>query len=74
MSSKLNTHTQAFPSTGGLLSVLAFPAVVAVGIARRIQERRELNELLSMGDHALHDIGLQRHEIDRAMFEPLWRR
>ncbi len=74
MSAQINSHTNAQSSVANLLSVLAFPAVIAVNIARRIQERRELNQLLSMSDYALHDIGLQRHQIERAYYQSVWSR
>jgi uncharacterized protein YjiS (DUF1127 family) len=42
-------------------------------IAKRIQDRRELNYLLSLPDYQLKDIGLQRGDIQREVIKPLWR-
>ena len=72
MSSKIIPHKNSHTSNSALLSVLAFPALVAVGIIERIEERRELNRLLNMPDYQLKDIGLQRHDIQRKSMEPLW--
>ena len=74
MSSQNISHTQPHSSTTAWLTVFAFPALVAVGIARRIQERRVLNQLLSLPDHELNDIGLQRHELQRQSLQSLWSR
>ena len=42
-------------------------------VAKRIRNRRELNRLLKLDDYLLHDIGLQRGEIQREALRPLWR-
>ena len=76
MSAQINSHTNAQSSVSSLLSVFAFPAVIAVNIARRIQERRELNALLSMGDHALqYRVATARDRacVLPAGLEPEWR-
>lgn len=71
MSSKTISHVP-HASNSVLLSVLGYPALVAVSIIERLEQRRELNRLLSMPDYQLKDIGLQRHDIQRKSMEPLW--
>ena len=46
---------------------------VAGRIIRRFRQRRELNQLLSLPDYMLKDVGLQRHDIQREALRPLWR-
>ena len=41
--------------------------------AKRIRDRRELNRMLKLDDYLLHDIGLQRGEIQGEALRPLWR-
>lgn len=41
--------------------------------ARRYRNRRELNNLLSLSDFHLKDVGLTRGDIQRGSLKPLWR-
>ena len=41
-------------------------------IAQRIRERRELNGLLKMDDYLLHDIGVQRGDVQMKATRSLW--
>jgi uncharacterized protein YjiS (DUF1127 family) len=42
------------------------------GLIRRFRERREMNRLLSLDDHLLHDIGISRSDIQRQSMRSLW--
>jgi uncharacterized protein YjiS (DUF1127 family) len=42
-------------------------------VARQFRQRRELRILLSLPDHALKDIGLQRADVEREVLKPLWK-
>jgi len=41
-------------------------------ILARLRNRREMNQLLSMPDYQLRDIGLQRGDIQREALRSLW--
>ena len=72
MSAKSIHHENSHSAASGVMSALAFPAVIAVSIIERLQQRRELNQLLKMPDYQLKDIGLQRHQIQQRATDPLW--
>jgi uncharacterized protein YjiS (DUF1127 family) len=42
-------------------------------VVRKFRQRRELRILLSLPDHALKDIGLQRADVEREVLKPLWK-
>jgi uncharacterized protein YjiS (DUF1127 family) len=62
-----NNHTNSgFSHRFG--SVLSWPG----HLFERYRNRQKLNGLLSMDDHMLHDIGLQRGDVQREAIRPLW--
>ena len=73
MSVKINYHTEVASATPGPRSVFTLPATLAVAIAERIRERHLLNQLLSMSEYQLKDIGVSRHELVRQSMLPIWR-
>jgi uncharacterized protein YjiS (DUF1127 family) len=73
MTSMINRHTNGHSVASQLPAFLGQPIALAGRIARRIQERREMNRLLGLPDYLLNDIGLQRDEMQRKALDPLWR-
>lgn len=73
MTSMINRHTNGNSAARRIPALLGQPAILAGRIARRIQERREMNRLLSFPDYLLADIGLQRSDMQRKALRPLWR-
>jgi uncharacterized protein YjiS (DUF1127 family) len=69
----INRHTNGHSVARQLPAFLGQPIALAGRIARRIQERREMNRLLGLPDYLLNDIGLQRDEMQRKALDPLWR-
>jgi uncharacterized protein YjiS (DUF1127 family) len=54
-------------------SVLTVIADFVARVARRLKNRREMNQLLAMSDYQLRDIGIQRGDIQREAVRSLWR-
>jgi uncharacterized protein YjiS (DUF1127 family) len=73
MANMISSHTRGKSWRTELPAVLSRPATIASHIVQRFEERRELNRLLSLPDYLLKDVGLQRHDIQRATLQPLWR-
>ncbi len=73
----MTSMTYRHPNGKSLLSemsaFLRLPFAIAGRIVRRIQERRELNRLLSYPDYLLKDVGVQRSDLQREALLPLWR-
>ena len=46
---------------------------LAQAAVRRFRDRREMNALLNMDDHMLHDIGVSRGDVQREATRSLWR-
>jgi len=73
MTSMINRHPNGNSVASQMPAFLGQPIALAGRIVRRIQERRELNRLLSFPDYLLKDIGLQRNDMQRQALRPLWR-
>ena len=73
MTSMINRHPNGNSLVSEMSAFLGQPIIIARRIVRRIQERRELNRLLSFPDYLLKDIGLQRNDMQRKALDPLWR-
>jgi len=68
-------HNSAATTVSGAHAYRALQSVVNTFYvwADRAKKRRELRGLLASGDHALKDIGLQRHDISREALTSFWR-
>ena len=73
MTSMINRHPHGHSKVSEISAFLGQPIAIAGRIVRRIQERRELNRVLSFPDYLLNDIGLQRGEMQQKALDPLWR-
>ena len=65
-------HTWRHPGHSRLGSWLVDAMALPVTWARRIQQRRELNVLLSQPEHMLRDIGLERGTVTRESLKHFW--
>ena len=73
MTSMIKRHPNGNSLVSEMLASIGQPIALAARIVRRIQERRELNRILSFPDYLLKDIGLQRNDVQRKALDPLWR-
>ena len=73
MTSMINRHTNVNSVASQMPAFIGQPITLAGRIVRRIQERRELNRILSFPDYLLKDIGVQRNDMQRKALKPLWR-
>ena len=73
MTSMINRHPNGKSLVSEMSAFLGQPIAIAARIVRRIQERRELNRLLSFPDYLLKDMGLQRNDMQREALKPLLR-
>ena len=73
MTSMIFRHPNGKSLVSEISAFLRHPITIAGRIVRRIQERRELNRVLSFPDYLLKDIGVQRNDMQRKALDPLWR-
>jgi uncharacterized protein YjiS (DUF1127 family) len=71
---RVNTHHSSMRRAAdhpsfGLGNPLGFIKLVL----ERRKHMRELNYLLGLSDYQLHDVGLQRGDIQREAIRPIWR-
>ena len=72
MSTKIFSHISFDQTATGFCAAVSAPLWLIAAIAKGIQRRRELNQLLSLPDYMLKDVGIQRDEIVRQSMKPLW--
>jgi uncharacterized protein YjiS (DUF1127 family) len=65
MANVTDYHASRRPVRGNPLDLLKI-------FLKRYKDRRDMNYLLSLPDYQLHDIGLQRGDIQREALKPVW--
>ncbi len=73
MTSMTQHHSNANSQGAGYSAFFGRQLSTARHVFLRFKERRELTRLNSYPDYLLHDIGLQRGDIQREALKPLWR-